>query len=572
MPDDCHFLCHDVTVKDQISGRQGSWFARQKISTEFLPVSMANGGYPFSNPCGQVYNREIMETVGRWLSKNEWTRGAENPIAWGALLLSGKVYYIQDRLANYRIHGDNFFMESNSRALSPKIDWLERWPRLIIFLDHLIRTCSSIIEDTASARMLLDRLKKYHSDHRSKKMDVPKLDSHTHRLGAPEGPAGNDSMRMQWINHICLVAGPVLNAASQATLHVDMPCEERTGANRATYSSLEAFGRTLAGIGPWLAKPALDPHERERQKICLTKAQLGLSVSVDPKSPAFLNFSSGPQPLVDSAYLAQAIMRSPEIFWEPMDVTTKRNIASALGSTRSILPYNNNWILFSAMIEAFFVKFGFPFDAMRIDRTLRQMDLWYVGDGVYGDGPRFRFDYYNSYVIHPFLLDILAAVNGARAWRGLEEKILLRAQRYSELLERQVAPDGTMPIAGRSLAYRCGSLNILGHLALIGKLPVSLKPAQVRMAMSAVIQRTLSPSGTFDQNGWLRIGHCGHQPSIGEKYISTGSLYLAALAFLPLGLHSNAAFWSSEPEPFTSQKIYSGMDVKADEAPAWDHA
>ena len=28
------------------------------------------------------------------------------------------------------------------------------------------------------------------------------------------------------------------------------------------------------------------------------------------------------------------------------------------------------------------------------------------------------------------------------------------------------------------------------------------------------------------RDGWLRIGFCGHQPGVGETYISTGSLYL----------------------------------------------
>ena len=32
---------------------------------------------------------------------------------------------------------------------------------------------------------------------------------------------------------------------------------------------------------------------------------------------------------------------------------------------------------------------------------------FYVGDGLYGDGNDFVFNYYNSYVIHPMLLDIL---------------------------------------------------------------------------------------------------------------------------------------------------------------------
>ena len=46
---------------------------------------------------------------------------------------------------------------------------------------------------------------------------------------------------------------------------------------------------------------------------------------------------------------------------------------------------------------------------------------------------------------------------------------------------------------------------------------------------------------------WLAIS-----PGIGERYISTGSLYLCAAAFLPLGLPPSDPFWASPPEPFTA--------------------
>ena len=68
-------------------------------------------------------------------------------------------------------------------------------------------------------------------------------------------------------------------------------------------------------------------------------------------------------------------------------------------------------------------------------------------------------------------------------------------------------------------------------------------PAQARAALDAVIRRTLDAPGTFDADGWLQIGLCGHQPGVGERYISTGSLYLATTAFLPLGLPPDDPFW-----------------------------
>jgi hypothetical protein len=72
--------------------------------------------------------------------------------------------------------------------------------------------------------------------------------------------------------------------------------------------------------------------------------------------------------------------------------------------------------------------------------------------------------------------------------------------------------------------------------------------------------------GTFDPQGWLTVGFCGHQPSMGESYISTGSLYLCSVALLPLGLPGTNPFWSAPPQPWTAQKAWSGQDIPADHA------
>lgn len=94
---------------------------------------------------------------------------------------------------------------------------------------------------------------------------------------------------------------------------------------------------------------------------------------------------------------------------------------------------------------------------MRLEYALQKYQQWYVGDGAYGDGPEFHWNYYNSFVIFPMLLDILAAVQGeSKSWDQMKPKVLMRAQRHAEVLERMIGPDGSYPLIGRSLAYRCG--------------------------------------------------------------------------------------------------------------------
>ena len=101
------------------------------------------------------------------------------------------------------------------------------------------------------------------------------------------------------------------------------------------------------------------------------------------------------------------------------------------------------------------------------------------------------------------------------------------ATRYAAIQERLIAPDGTFPPVGRSLAYRCGAFQGLAQAALRHDLPVDVTPGQARAALGAVIARTLD-ARDVRQRGLAHLGLCGHQPGVAETYISTGSLYLCA--------------------------------------------
>jgi len=219
-------------------------------------------------------------------------------------------------------------------------------------------------------------------------------------------------------------------------------------------------------------------------------------------------------------------------------------------------------------VEAGLARLGAPWDRTRVDYALRQHEQWYLGDGHYGDGPDFHWDYYNSFVIQPMLLDVLDAVAAEKnsAWTAMQAPALTRARRYAAIQERLIGSDGTFPAIGRSIAYRAGAFQLLAQIALRRALPEGVAPGQVRSALSAVLIRTLDAPGTFDANGWLRIGLAGHQPGAGERYISTGSLYLCATAFLPLGLPPDDPFWTQPVQPWTARLAWSGAPFPIDHA------
>lgn len=376
--------------------------------------------------------------------------------------------------------------------------------------------------------------------------------------------------RSAWIDRLWRLAHPVLAAGAAGRLHRDLPlrvADGATAADRAQFTHLEALGRTLAGLAPWLEAVAADPDEIRLQREARALAVQAVAVAVDPQHADRVNFASGQQPIVDAAFLAHALLRAPQALLGALDARTSGNLADALASTRDRLPGNNNWLLFAAMIEAGLHRLGRPWDPMRVDHALRSHERWYVGDGAYGDGSRFHWDYYNSFVIQPMLVDVLDALPQATGdWGRMREAAATRFARAAAVQERMIAPDGSFPPIGRSLCYRCGAFQHLAQAALQRRLPDGLPPAQVRCALDAVIRRTLDAPGTWDGQGWLLPGLAGHQPGLMEGYISTGSLYLASTAFLPLGLPADDPFWSAPDLPWTQVRAWRGEDLPADHA------
>jgi len=375
--------------------------------------------------------------------------------------------------------------------------------------------------------------------------------------------ARSDTSRAMWMAQAERMAGPVLEALAANKLKASLPAYPTR--NRE-YAALEAFGRLLAGIAPWI--------EQDRPQRWVDLIHQGIDHATDPGSADFMNWSGRPdavpqQPLVDAAYVAHALLRAPQSIWQPLTARVKTQLLDALRSTRHIPPNpTNNWTLFASIIEAALYRFGGDVVARpRVQDALDKLSRWYVGDGTYADGDHFHWDYYNSYVMHPMLLatvEHLAPVDPA--WARLVPLVLERARRYAAVQEQLISPEGTYPVVGRSSVYRTAAFQTLADIALRKTLPEEVTPPQARCAMSAVIHRLLDFPGTYDANGYLTLGVCGRQPGLEDEYNSCGSVYIASLILLPLGLPAPDPFWSGADVPWTQAQIWSGGDVRASHA------
>ncbi|MBS6240019.1 MAG: DUF2264 domain-containing protein [Bacteroides sp.] len=379
------------------------------------------------------------------------------------------------------------------------------------------------------------------------------------------------SDREMWYKIMYRMAAPVLSNMSEGKLQENMQLElSPTWDGRdKRVSYMECFGRLMAGVAPWLSLPDDDSAESRQRKQLRIWALKSYKNAVDPSSPDYLLWSENFQTLVDAAYIAESFIRGYDSLWMPLDNITKERYITQFISLRRINPLYTNWLLFTSTIEAFLHKVEGKADYYRIDSALRKVSEWYIGDGWYSDGPSFAFDYYNSFVIHPMLFECMEVLtNGGkikREWAGTTFlHATKRMQRYSVILEHLISPEGTFPVFGRSITYRTGVLQPLALVAWKELLPKELSNGQVRAAMTAVIQRMFADERNFNENGFLTLGFNGKQPDTANVYTNNGSLYLASLAFLPLGLPADHSFWTAPAESWTSKKAWEGEDFPKD--------
>ncbi len=375
------------------------------------------------------------------------------------------------------------------------------------------------------------------------------------------------NVRKEWLDALLRIVSPVLNSLEKGRLKKDLPLSLHE--ERADFAPLEAFGRGMLGLAPWLEAESedLEAQERALQEKYRAKAIKCIAMATDPDSPDFMVFDRGGQPLVDTAFLAHAIVRAPKALAGSLSPEVRHNLAEAFRSSRQITPGSSNWLFFSAMVEAGLYILGEPYDLVRVLYALRTFQGWYKGDGVYGDGAMLHCDYYNSFVIQPMYVDLVKLfADKSPEIEAMGGTVIARAARYASVLERMIGPEGSYPVVGRSICYRFGAFQMLSQAALQHELEEGVSPASVRCGLTAVIRRVMSAPDMFDEKGWLLPGVYGHQPELAEGYINIGSLYLCSAVFLPLGLSGKDEFWSGAEEEWSGKKVWSGGHISIDHA------
>ena len=398
------------------------------------------------------------------------------------------------------------------------------------------------------------------------------MSSFLNRLKKKEEPVIEDEPqiledRVYWVSILQKITFPVLNNLAKGSLRKNMPYES-ISLEGQKFSYLEAFARVFNGIAPWLELGPDSSEEgiiREKYTRMTMKA---ISNAVNPNNNDYIFVVEPKQSLVDVALFAQGLLRAKNQIWLNLPMDDQARIIRELKNTRIIAPYENHWLLFTAMIEAALLEFTGECDRERlIYGIIKFRDEFYSGDGIYSDGEDFTVDYFNSLVIHPMLNDILKVMRkyGIREGEFLDVQ-LMRSSRLSSQLERIISPEGTYPLVGSCLTYRCGVFHLLSQASLLKILPRNINPAQVRSALTAVLKKQFAENQNFSSNGWLLVGLNGSQTDISESDINTGSLYFCCTIFLALGLPDSDVFWTSPYAEWTSIQAWNGQPIQKDQS------
>ena len=372
--------------------------------------------------------------------------------------------------------------------------------------------------------------------------------------------------RAFWVDAAVGIANPVITNLAAGTLHRNMP--RRAGTWTDQVAELEAFGRVMTGLGPWLELPDDDTPEGMLRARMRADALKALDNITRPGSPDRMPFDKPAQTLVDAAFLAQGLMRAPSNLWARVRGEVRSNVVECMKATRATKPYESNWLLFASEIEAFLLETTGECDMARlrygIDAFMTRKG-WYVGDGLYADGKDFAVDGYNAFVIQPMIYDV-SRVMAAHGIADGEKYLALakkRLRRFADIQERMIGPDGTYPLFGRSITYRFGTFQGLALAALLGPENYPAKPGAVRGALTAVLARQTGREN-FLPGGWLRVGFNGEQQMLAERYIDYGSVYMCMAVFLPLGLPPDDAFWTEPESDWTQRAAWSGRPARID--------
>lgn len=318
--------------------------------------------------------------------------------------------------------------------------------------------------------------------------------------------------------------------------------------------AIESFARIASAWGTWLRNPA-NPSTLTFQDSELNLETLLRGALLDGTNPANPSTYWGDighldQRIVESADIAVAIWMSRERVFHRMTKAEQEQIIGWLAQVDRKGTYTDNWILFTAIVQAVRHHLGFPAPLDDLDFRLMQIDEFYRGDGWYVDGPSDEYELYNAWMFGWHYL-LWTWIDGDRRPEH-RQNVLERAHSFIGGFLHLFGANGSYPAWGRSIVYRFAAVApfAVGHFLKIAP----DDPGLLRRVSSGSI-RYFYDRGLFEpHHHFVRQGYHGDFPAAGEAYISPGSPYWCCHGLFALTFDHDDPFWTAIESPLPVER------------------
>jgi hypothetical protein len=318
--------------------------------------------------------------------------------------------------------------------------------------------------------------------------------------------------------------------------------------------AIESFARIASAWGAWLRNPAnpafikFQDHEMNLESL-IWQALLDGTNSSNPYT-YWGNIEHLDQRIVESADIAVTVWLSRERVFNKMTRAEQEQIIAWLAQVDGKGTYTDNWILFTAMVQAVRHHLGFPSPEDDLDNRLMQIGEFYRGDGWYVDGPSDEFELYNAWMFGWHYL-LWAYIDGDRR-PDHRQQVLERGRSFINGFLHFFGANGSYPAWGRSIVYRFAALApfAIGHF-----LKIAPNDAGLLRRISSGCIRYFYDHGFLDPDDhFVRQGYHGDFPPAGEAYISPGSPYWCCHGLFALTLDRDDPFWTANESPLPVER------------------
>ncbi|GAA2147967.1 DUF2264 domain-containing protein [Glycomyces algeriensis] len=261
-----------------------------------------------------------------------------------------------------------------------------------------------------------------------------------------------------------------------------------------------------------------------------------LARALDPADDWYIG-DAGPrnQRCVESAAVGWGLVLAPELLWDPLAPKAKDKVAAWLSQAYETEVIDSNWRFFPVLAGHGLDAVGVERDPAIADAHLKRLGEFYLGDGVFEDGPGNRVDYYNPFAFHTYGL-LHYRISG-------DDRFVAPAAAFAGRFRSWFAADGAAVPYGRSLGYRFAQGSLWGALAAAD---VEAVPWAEAAGFSRRHLQWWWDKPILEPDGRLSVGYGYPNDALVEQYLTAGSPWWATKVFTGLLAGPAHPFWTAE--------------------------